>query len=338
MERQETTSQYEGLSGPVAGAADGAASESSAPAQPASAQPAQPDRAELADALGASSAADSANAATHKSKAPGALCHKCPFVNRAMAKTTGPADAKIAIVSRSPGHYEALNGQSFAGSSGKVLDHLLELQGTSREDVLATNVVLCQSDGTESGWGLAVECCRPRLEREIAEADTVIACGREAAYVVQGVSNIGQNRGYVHKRESSGLNEEKGSLWPKEQRVIITNNPAVVVRDDATFPELVRDFRLAISPLPAPKLPQVRWVEDVEEAKAVATEMLGLLRTGGLVAVDIETRGTDGKTGLEHTAGLVCCGFSLRSERAMVFGEGPCSDDRFRRDNLLPLL
>src|SRR5712675_1617738 len=94
-------------------------------------------------------------------KHPLALCHKCPLKDRPHAATTGPADAKIAVVSRSPGYYEAQSGKSFSGPSGKVLDHLLEIHGVSRSEVLATNAVLCQSDGTESGFAVALECCSP---------------------------------------------------------------------------------------------------------------------------------------------------------------------------------
>ena len=41
-------------------------------------------------------------------KHPLAICEKCPFQDRAFAATTGPKDAKVAVVSRSPGHMEAM--------------------------------------------------------------------------------------------------------------------------------------------------------------------------------------------------------------------------------------
>src|SRR5687767_916664 len=123
-------------------------------------------------------------------KAPYALCGQCPFKDRPFAKTTGPADAKLAIVSRSPGYHEALNGKSFFGPSGKVLDHLLALQGVDRKEVLATNVVLCQSDGDEPGFGMAAACCQPRLEAEIAGCETVIAAGSEAVKTLLDVGSI----------------------------------------------------------------------------------------------------------------------------------------------------
>jgi uracil-DNA glycosylase family 4 len=245
------------------------------------------------------------------SKVPHAICDKCPFQARALARSTGPSDASIAVVSRSPGHNEALQGRSFSGPSGRVLNHLLELQGTSRNEVLATNVVLCQSDGSEAGFGLAVACCAPRLENEIKNCETIIACGREAAQAFTGSPNIYQNRGYVHEIQN--------------RRIIVTNNPAVVLRDDSSFLELVRDFRLAINPMPAPSLPQVNWTEDVAEAKEWIEQIIGELIERGtdtLIASDIETEAPDYER-------LAACGFSIRPERAVVFGQVPCRDKEF---------
>jgi len=269
-------------------------------------------------------------------KAPYALCDTCPFKDRGMAKSTGPEDAKIALVSRSPGYYDVLNGKTFGGPSGKVLDHLLAQQGKTRNDVLVTNLVLCQSDGPEDkGWSLAVQCCKPRLESEIADADTIIAAGSEAGReIVDNFASIGADRGYIHHRDSPANPE-------KRQRVVVTNNPVVVLRDDATYPELVRDFRLAINPLPQPKLPEVKWIDDVDEAKKQAEFMIDHISglKDVIVSTDIEARGTENvkRSGLRHTAQIVCAGFSVRSERAVVFGERACTDDGFRSNYLKQL-
>ena len=260
-------------------------------------------------------------------KAAHALCDKCPFKSRNFAKTTGPAGASIAIVSRSPGYHEALNGKSFFGPSGKVLDHLLQLQGTDRSKVLATNVVLCQSDGSEPGFGMAAACCSPRLEAEIAGADTVIAAGAEAVTALLGGGSIARMRGYPHTREVPG----------KTQRIIVTNNPAVVLRDDASFPELVRDFRLAIDPLPISKLPKVKWIEDEDEARTAVREILGGIKQGLILSSDIEARGTDGESGLSQFSEIVCAGFAIRPQKAVVFGESLCTNKAFVSEYLRKL-
>ena len=262
-----------------------------------------------------------------KRKHPLAKCEDCPFYDRPMAKSVGPENARIAIVSRSPGQYEAMSGKSFSGPSGRVLDHLLEMQGIKRSEILATNVVLCQSDGTESGFKLAAECCAPRVESELADAQTVVCAGSEAVSGILGVTGIAHNRGYVHMRDTIAPDAYGGF---KQQRVIVTNNPAMVLRDDAAYPEMVRDFRLAINPLPEPKLPEVRWTENIDEANDWADTILGTLSKypETLVAADIEG-------GYPH---LACIGFATRAERAVVFGKIVCEDETWRREKLRRLL
>jgi uracil-DNA glycosylase family 4 len=283
-----------------------------------------------------------------KRKHPLAICEKCPFADRAFAATTGPKDAKVAVVSRSPGYVEAQSGKSFSGMSGRVLNHLLEVHGQPRDEVLATNVVLCQSGSPseEAGnsFALAAACCEPRLEADIAGASTVIACGVEAAQAVTGVSNIARNRGYVHDRVAVSPN---GSGSEHLQRVIVTSNPAVAIRNDGTFPDLMRDFKLALDPLPIPSMPKVRMVDTLEEAETAVTQMLEqLCENPCLIASDLETRGSLDVSqkdvqlkagGLRHTADIVCAGFSIRPERAVVFGEAVCSDEGFLKDRLSQL-
>jgi len=252
-------------------------------------------------------------------KAEHAVCDKCPLKSRSFAASTGPTDAKIAVVSRSPGYYEAIRGKSFSGPSGRILDHLLQIHGADRKEVFTTNAVLCQADGTEEGFGLALACCEPRLKAEIKNADTIIAAGREATYSILGVSNIGQNRGYPHFIQENG----------KQQRVIVTNNPAVVLRDDATYPELVRDFRLAIAPLPTPTLPKVRYTENIVEAREWVEQIIPTLTPGTLLASDLETRSEGG-----YHNRIVCAGFSTRPERAIVFGESVCYNNDFTQNYL----
>lgn len=269
-------------------------------------------------------------------KHPLAECETCPLADRPCGKSTGPENAKIAVVSRSPGYYEALNGKVFSGPSGKVLDHLLHAQGVSRDDVFATNVVLCEvPEELQSGEVTipekAVRACSKRLEADIAKAETVIAAGAEAVRSLLGATtSVSRDRGYVHERMTTHV---------PQQRVIVTNNPAMVIRNDATFPELMRDFRLAINPLPKPKLPEVVMIDDIEDAKKAINRMcdhLGNLDNPSnmLLSCDIEARGIDGDSGLSKNAEIVCAGFSSRTERAVVFGERPCYDREFRDEFL----
>lgn len=250
-------------------------------------------------------------------KDPDARCYECPLFNAHFIPSTGRTDSKIAVVSRSPGYYEVKHNEHFAGPSGKILNHLLEQNGVKREDVFLTNTVLCESKAPPLA---AIRACRGRLEREIGKADTIIAAGAEAAKAVVGVQSLSGSRGYVHKRTSYANN--------RTQRVVVTNNPAIVLKDDSTFPNLVRDFKLALNPLPAPTMPEVHWTNDIKEAKRWVQQIVNY---PGLFC-DIETRG------LAHTASLASFGVSASGYKALAFGDRVVGNDDFVRDFLRPLL
>ena len=236
-------------------------------------------------------------------KAPNARCWECPLAKEPCAPTTGPTDAKIAVVSRSPGYHEAQAGKPFSGPAGKLLNHLLKENGVDRSDVLTTNVVLCYTDNPPRE---AIAACKPRLESELEHADTILLCGSEASKAIAGV-RVSQGRGYSY--------DYRGA------RAIVTNNPAAALRDDSTFPNLVKDFRRAINPTPPTPFPTVKWTEDVDESLRWITT---LGQSIAECAVDIET------TGLEHDSQLVSIGFG-RSGRAVVIGKHASNNTNVRR-------
>jgi uracil-DNA glycosylase family 4 len=249
-----------------------------------------------------------------KRKHPLAQCEICPLQKAKCAPTAGPSDASIAIVSRSPGRYDARAKKPFAGPSGKILDHLLGLYGVRREDVLTTNIVLCENDGSPPRE--AIQACKPRLDFEIKDADTIIAAGSEAVAELTRFKSLDGARGYAHQRGRA--------------RVIATNNPAVVLRDDSAFPNLVRDFRLGLAPLPTPQLPDVDWTNNIEEGrrwlKAIKRQNVDLL------TFDIET------LGLRPAAPLVALAFSGSGNKGVSFGERVCRDQTTYRDYIAPFI
>src|SRR5215831_959141 len=212
-------------------------------------------------------------------KHPLAECERCPLVNARCAPTDGPENAEIAVVSRSPGYYDVKAKRPFSGPSGKVLDHLLGLYGVKREDIIVTNVVLCDSDKPPKA---AIDACSARLQSETRGCTTIIAAGPEATNALIGNGTVGSYRGYRIERG--------------DQTFVATNNPALVLRDDSAFPNLIRDFRLALDPLPEPTLPDVDWTNDVREGRRWLS--LILKEQHKLLAVDIETKGLRGSASL----------------------------------------
>jgi len=222
-------------------------------------------------------------------KHPLAECENCPLQGERVARTTGPKNAKVAVVSRSPGVNDVRTAKPFSGPSGEVLNHLLSENGYSRKDVLVTNLVLCYSENPPQG---AISACRARLQDELRQVGTIIAAGTEAVKEFCGTTSIKSARGVEHQT-------------PQGQRVIATNNPAAVLYDSDSFPNLVEDFKLALNPPPPLVYPSVRIIDSATEA---IKTMSWLETKSSPIAVDVEG----------HTPHLECIGFSVELDKAFV--------------------
>jgi uracil-DNA glycosylase family 4 len=249
---------------------------------------------------------------TIQRKHPLAECESCPLYGQKMAPTQFPKEGSdvlpIAFVSRSPGKYDVAAGRPFAGPSGKVLDHLLGRYKVTRDQIITTNVVLCQSDDPPTS---AIKACRPRLEAEIADSKLVIAGGREATIALTRYSAVHSARPFIHRRTSNkGLS----------QRVIVTNNPALVIRESDAYPDMVEDFRRAFDPPPKPTFPQVEIINEASDGINILKRWIDVAPE--ILASDLEWRSTNNEP--------ICAGFAARGERAVVFGLRAVSDARFR--------
>lgn len=251
-----------------------------------------------------------------KRKHPDAICEECPLYSKPCAKTTAPRNPTTAFVSRSPGHHEAMAGKPFSGPSGDVLNFLLKENGVEREEILLTNVVLCAPDAGKVPPE-AIKACAPRLHSELRGIPLVIAAGSEAVNLIVGRGAIERYRGYRIEQEG--------------RTVVATNNPALVLRDDSTFPNLKRDFRRAFNPLPPPTLPTVEVIEDGGAARDYIRRQIEIQRP---LACDIESRG-----GLTHKARIVSLQFASEGTSATVIGErtGLFEDEDFIGNYLRPL-
>lgn len=253
-----------------------------------------------------------------KRKHPLAECESCPLYNKPIARTTAPRNPTTAFVSRSPGHHEAMAGRPFSGPSGEVLNYLLKENGVDRDDILLTNVVLCAPDAGKVPPE-AIKACAPRVRAELANIKLLIAAGSEAVNLLIGRGSIDRYRGYRIQQDG--------------RIAVATNNPALVLRDDSTFPNLKRDFRRAFNPLPEPTFPGVEVIEDGEGARAYIARLLD--EPAKCISADIESRG-----GLSHKASIVSMQFSTDGERAVVLGErqGLWNDRAFIESELRSLL
>lgn len=224
-------------------------------------------------------------------KHPLADCEGCPLQKRDVAPTSGPDNAKIVLVSRSPGRYDAMARKPFAGMSGLVVDHLLEENGYSRKQVKCTNIVLCETDDPPKE---AIKRCSVRLAADMDSADTIIAAGAEPAREIA-KTTLTKGRGIVHERVSTDF---------RIQRVIVTNNPAAVIRDSDNYPNLVSDFRLALNPPKPAQIPDVRICDNRDSVLGALDDVSGR----SIVAADLEG----------HRPHIECVGLSYDPSFAYV--------------------
>lgn len=232
-------------------------------------------------------------------KHPLAECERCPLQSKKCVPSKTPQGAKVALVSRSPGYYDSAKGGPFSGPSGKVVDHLLDLYGHKRSETIVANVVMCESDNPPA---TAIAACRNRLLDEVSKVDTIIAAGTEAVAAFTKYRTTTSARGFVHYRTVTDCHGNE-----RTQRVVATNNPALVLRDNDVYPDLVTDFKIALDPLPEPEFPEVEIVRDTRQVR----DYIKRWETGHdpLVSTDLEW--SDKR--------IECAGFSFDGRTAVVF-------------------
>ena len=131
-------------------------------------------------------------------KAPYADCDVCPLREFDFVPPCGPESSNWVIVGEAPGREEVREGQPFVGKAGKLLGAALEESNFTLEDCWLTNSVLCRPPMNAKPDDKALECCLPRLSRELqlhVGAD-VLLTGRPAAVTVLGIDKgVGGMRG-----------------------------------------------------------------------------------------------------------------------------------------------
>ena len=172
------------------------------------------------------------------------LCHLCVL---SKLRDGGPVDpesnrsAKLAIVGEAPGEEEVAENRPFVGRSGQLLTAALKKVGVRREDVHWTNVLACRPaqnnlDAVIAQWRTTNkrrkaggrkllphpnECCKPRLDAELARFDRILAVGGVATKAVLSTAkSVMDLRGARHERKLGG----------QTQLVGVTLHPAFVLR------------------------------------------------------------------------------------------------------------
>lgn len=239
----------------------------------------------------------------------------------AFAHTSGPKDAKIAIVGEAWGEQEAIVGKPFQGYSGQELTRMLQEAGLSRRDCFLTNVLALRPPNND----LAALCVKkadcgegyafphlgkvgqyldpqylPELERlkhelEKVRPNLIVALGATACWALLGTNGIGNLRGTV---ATSSLVSSK---------VLPTYHPSAVLRNWAWRPIAIADLIKAKRESLCPEISRPRRLILVNPTIAECYDWIST-HVQTECACDIET-----KYGM-----IEMIGFSASAEHAMV--------------------
>lgn len=172
----------------------------------------------------------------------GAKCSICPLRSKRSVPPEGPPDPELVIVGEAPGYQEEIKGRPFIGPSGNFLNDALREIGLKRDRIWITNTLLCRAEvpGMQGkaafdlpsyfAWlaktnkerrkkaakgetpdlvASPLECCKPRLDAELARADAaakvrgdpngivVVPMGNFALHALTGEDGILKWRGSV---------------------------------------------------------------------------------------------------------------------------------------------
>ncbi len=155
--------------------------------------------------------------------APAISCTSCNLhkTRKKSILGVGNKKAKIMFIGEAPGAAEEVQGESFVGRAGKLLNTMLKSVGFNREAVYITNVLKFRSPGNRSPTPKEIKLCLPYLQQEIAliQPKIIVALGRTAA------------RTLLNTRESiENLRSHVYQYGMQKIVLLVTYHPAYLLR------------------------------------------------------------------------------------------------------------
>lgn len=160
-------------------------------------------------------------------------CEKCPnweSAEQVCMWGKGPKSPQVMIIGEAPSDLDDRQGRHFQGSSGKLLDQLLEAAGLTRSECYLTYVVKCHPPEGRAPSASEIKECRAYLEEEISTVRPkfIVTLGATALKAINKKSKITELHGQPF--DYHGIT------------VVPTFAPAMALRDPAKLPQLRKDM------------------------------------------------------------------------------------------------
>lgn len=241
-------------------------------------------------------------------RALGADCANCPLSGekpvRPRPSTAG--STLLAIVSEAPNESETSAGLALGGRGGLLLTEGLQRIEVPVQAVHVTTAVLCRP-GFRLGaadYTKAVNCCRPRLARELLHAGvhTALLLGSKAQQAVMGKASVldwmgAPDRGAIFKPSGAVWTPLKKTPLPPPETLrfdqlatLSSYSLGFVLSAPAHTPVFAKHLQRAVS-LAKGELPAWVWAsrEIIDHGEEMDRAFDYLLHSGAELGVDIET-------------------------------------------------
>lgn len=162
-----------------------------------------------------------------------AVCTSCPLSRSRHCPVMGRGNyhADIMFIAEAPGAQEDQQGIPFVGSSGEILDSLLQDCGLTREEIYITNILKCHPPGNREPKEEEKEACFPYLKYEtfLLKPKIIVCLGRVAAQrIISPGFKITRQHGTWTCRKNCALTA--------------TYHPSAILRDSSKYDITKKDF------------------------------------------------------------------------------------------------
>jgi len=154
---------------------------------------------------------------------------------KSLVFSDGNPDGRVMFIGEAPGRDEDLQGKSFVGRSGQLLDKMLQAIGLDRSQIYIANVIYWRPPGNRDPSPVEMAQCRPFIKRqiELCAPDIIVPLGavpaRELLHTTTGILRL---RGHWKTYDMAG----------RKVPVLPTFHPAYLLRQPAQKKLAWRDF------------------------------------------------------------------------------------------------
>jgi uracil-DNA glycosylase family 4 len=259
---------------------------------------------------------------TYDPRSAGCKCDQCPLRGSKVVPPEGSKQAHFAVVGSAPREEDVRIGRPFVGPRGEELERCIRIGGARRADAYYTFVTLCQppnndlkrleedisrhnkkKENADDQLMSPIDCCAPRLQRELASFSRIITLGKEATTAV-----TGNNASIMAIR--GGLQERNATDTAPARQILPTISPSYAIKNPRWLHVLRSDIAKAIRWFYG----RAGWVEPEITINPTPRQLASFLAKHKSLAFDLET---DGIESLE--AKIRCVGIGTADE-VMVVG------------------